>query len=120
MCILNKATLTTENRSTVLYNFFLLDMFMFNELVIKNDPVEKATLFFVFIEEFQVPHDQVLVLKNGIFHRNVSGKLYRNSKSNILANLTLFNQPHKNLRVSRSLVKGVQGFGQFSHKYFKP
>ena len=84
MCILNKATLTTENRSTVLYNLFLLDMFMFNELVIKNDPVKKATPFFTFIEEFQLPHDQVLVLKNGIFHRNVSGKLYRKSKFNFV------------------------------------
>ena len=78
MCILNKATLTTENRSTV------LDMFMFNELVIKNDPVKKATPFFTFIEEFQLPHDQVLVLKNGIFHHNVSGKLYRKSKFNFV------------------------------------
>ena len=33
--------------------------------------------------------------------------------------LTLFYQPHKNFGVSRSLVKDVQGFGQFSHKHFK-
>ena len=38
--ILNKITLTTENRSTVLHNLFLLDMCIFNELVIKN-PVKK-------------------------------------------------------------------------------
>ena len=31
--------------STVLHNFFLLDMSVFNELVIKNDPVKKTTRF---------------------------------------------------------------------------
>ena len=30
---------------------------MFNELVIKNDPVEKATPFFVFMEAVQLPHN---------------------------------------------------------------
>ena len=36
--------------STVLRNLFLLDMSIFNELVIKNDPVKKATSFFVYKE----------------------------------------------------------------------
>ena len=48
--ILNKITLTTENRSTVLHNLFLLDMSIFNELVIKNYLVKKGALFFVFME----------------------------------------------------------------------
>ena len=35
--ILNKVTLTTENRPTVLCNlFFLVDMSIFDEFVIKN------------------------------------------------------------------------------------
>ena len=59
--MLNKITLTTENRSTLLHYLLLLDMSILNELVIKNDPVEKATSFFVFMEEVQLPHDQVLV-----------------------------------------------------------
>ena len=32
----------TENRSTVLHNFFLLYMSIFNELVIENDPIKKS------------------------------------------------------------------------------
>ena len=40
--ILNKITLTTEIRSTVLHNLFLLDVSVFNVLVIKNDPVKKS------------------------------------------------------------------------------
>ena len=84
---MNKTTLTTEIRSTVLYNLFLLDMSKFNELVIKNGPVKKATPFFVFIEEVQLPHDQVLVLEDITFHRKVLIKLSRNSKLIILPKL---------------------------------
>ena len=40
--------LTTENSSSVLYNLFLLDMSICNNLVIKNNPVKKAKSFFVF------------------------------------------------------------------------
>ena len=48
--ILNKRTLTTENRSTVVDNVFLLDVSMFNDLVIKNNPAKKAKPFFVFMK----------------------------------------------------------------------
>ena len=41
MYILIKTILTTENGSTVLHNFFLLYMSIFNELVIENDPIKK-------------------------------------------------------------------------------
>ena len=57
--ILNKITLTTENRSAVLHNNFLLDMSIFNELVIKNHPVKKVTSFSVFMEGVQLQHDQL-------------------------------------------------------------
>ena len=39
--ILNKITLATENRSTLLHNLFLLYMSKFNDLVIKNYPLQK-------------------------------------------------------------------------------
>ena len=58
--MLNKINLTTENRSIVLHNLFLLDMSLFNELVIKNDIVKKATSFFAFLEEVQLLLDQIL------------------------------------------------------------
>ena len=60
--ILNKITLITENRSTVLHNLFRLDMSIFNDLVIKNDLVKKAKSFFDFMEGVQLHHGQVLVL----------------------------------------------------------
>ena len=69
--ILNRITLTTENRSTVLHNLFLLDMSVFNDLVIKNDPVKKAKSFFAFMEEVQLHHDQILVLEDRNFHCKV-------------------------------------------------
>ena len=46
----------------MLHNVFLLDTFIFNELVIKNDTVKNATPFLVFMEGVQLPNDQVLVL----------------------------------------------------------
>ena len=73
--ILNKRTITTENRSTVLHNLFLLNMLIFNELVIKNDFVEKA-------KSSMVPEEKT-------FYWKVLSKLYRNSKFNILANFNL-------------------------------
>ena len=81
--ILNKITLTTENTSTVLHNLFLLDMSIFNDLVIKNYSVKKATSSFVFMEGVHLPHDKVLVLEDRTFHCN------RNSKFNILSNFNL-------------------------------
>ena len=86
MYILSKTTLTTEKTSTVLHNPFLLDMSIFNELVINNDPGKEASPFFVFMNEVQPPHDQVLVLEQRTFHRKILSKLYRNSKFNNLAN----------------------------------
>ena len=47
MYILNKITLTTENNSTVLHNLFLLDMSIFNALVIKNNPVKKSKILYI-------------------------------------------------------------------------
>ena len=114
-----KTTLTTRKRSTVLHNFFLLDMSMFNELVIKSDPVKKSTPFFHFMEWVQLLQDQVLVLEDKVFHRKVINTLYRNSDFYLLVNINFFYQPHKNFSVSRSLEKEVQRFGQFSHKHFR-
>ena len=51
--ISNKTTLAAENRFTILHNLFLLDMAIFNKLVIKNDLVKKAAPLFIFMEEFQ-------------------------------------------------------------------
>ena len=85
--ILNNKTLTTENRSTVLHNFFLLDMSIFNELINKSDPVKKASSFFVFMEGIQLSHYQVLALEDIIFHCKFLSRLYRNNKFNILANI---------------------------------
>ena len=68
----------------MLHNLFLLDMSIFNDLVIKNDPVEKATSFFDFMEGVQLPHYQVLVLEDRTFHSKVLSRRYPNSKFNIL------------------------------------
>ena len=71
----------------MLHNFFLLDMCILTELVIKNDPVKKATPFFVVMEGVQLPRGQVLVLEGRSFHRKVISKFYRNMKFNILVNI---------------------------------
>ena len=73
----------------MLHNLFLLDMSIFNELLIKNDPAKKATSLFAFMEGVQLPHDQVLVLKDRTFHCKVLSRLYSNSKFNILLNFNL-------------------------------
>ena len=73
----------------MLHNLILLDMSIFNELAIENDPVKKATSSFVFMEGVQLPHEQVLVLEDRTFHRKALSKLYRNSKFNILANFNV-------------------------------
>ena len=64
-------------------------MSIFNEWVIKNDLVKRATSFFVFIEGVQLPHDQGLVLEDRTFHCKVLSRLYCNNKFNILANFNL-------------------------------
>ena len=64
-------------------------MSKFSESLIKNDPVKKAISFFVFMEEVQLPYDQVLVLEDRTSHYKVLSRLYRNSKFNILANFNL-------------------------------
>ena len=84
--VLIKTILTTENRSTVLHNVFLLVMSIFNEIVIKNDPVKKTTPFLCFYGRAQLPHDQVLGLENRTFHHKILSKLYCNSKFNISVN----------------------------------
>ena len=60
-----------KKRSTVLHNLFFLDMSIFNDLIIKNDPVKKAKSFFVFMEGVQLHHDQALVLEDRTFHCKV-------------------------------------------------
>ena len=49
----------------------LLDMSIFNDFVIKNDPVENAKSFFDFMEGVQLHHDQILVLEDKTFHCKV-------------------------------------------------
>ena len=60
-----------KKRSTVLYNLFFLDMPIFNDLIIKNEPLKKAKSFFVFMEGVQLHHDEALVLENRTFHCKV-------------------------------------------------
>ena len=61
--------------------FFKVEQRCFNNLlVIKNDPVKKATLFCAFMEGIQLSHDQVLVLEDKTFQCKVLSRLYRNSK----------------------------------------
>ena len=64
-------------------------MSTFNDLVIKNDLVKKATSFFSFIEGVELPHDQVLVLEEKTFQYKVLSRFYPNSKFNILVNFNL-------------------------------
>ena len=49
VCI-EKITLKIENTFTALHKLSLQDKVIFNELVIKNDPVKKTTSFFIFME----------------------------------------------------------------------
>ena len=60
-----------KKRSTVLHNLFFLDMSIFSDLIIKNDPVIKAKSFFVSMEGVQLHHDLALVLKDRTFHCKV-------------------------------------------------
>ena len=72
-------------------------MSVFNKLAIKNDRIKKASPFFVFMEEIQLPHDKVLLLEHRTFHHKVLSKLYCDSKFNILVNFNFVYQPHKSL-----------------------
>ena len=65
-------------------------MSIFNELVIKSDPVKKATPFFHVIEWVQLLQDQVLVLEDKVFHRKIISTLYRNIDFYILVNIKFF------------------------------
>ena len=69
MYILNKITVITENRSTVLLNLF----FFYSMKAIKNDPFKKATSFFAFMEDVQLSHGQALAPED----RNVYSRLYQ-------------------------------------------
>ena len=71
-------------------------------MLIKNDPVKKATSFFAFMEGVQLPHDQAMVLEAELFTAKVFSRLYPNSKHNILANFNLVLSIYKNFRVSGS------------------
>ena len=70
----------------MLHNLFLLDLSVFNELLLKNDPVKKTISFSVFVEGFRMPHDQVLVLEDKTLHCKVLSRLYCNNTFNTLAN----------------------------------
>ena len=117
--ILDKISLTTENCSTVLHNLFLLDMFVFNQLVIKNDLIKKPTSFLFLMEGVQLPQNQLMVLEDRTFHWKVLSKLYVTANLIFQQTLTLFFQLHRSFRLSRSSLKYVQRFGQFSLRYFK-
>ena len=65
----------------MLHNLFLLDMSIFNGLIIKDDRAKKVKSFVFFMKGVQLYHNQVLVLL---------GRLYRNSKFSILENFNLF------------------------------
>ena len=57
-----------------------------NELVFKNDLINKKTSFFVLIEGFHSPHSLVSVLEDRTFHYKVLSKLDRSINFNILVN----------------------------------
>ena len=65
------------------------------------------------MESVQLPHNRstVLVLEDRTFHRKVLSKLYLIANLIFSQTLVLFCQPHKIIRLSKNLVKDVQGFG---------
>ena len=83
--IFNKITLTTENSSTVLHNLFLLDMSMFNDLVIKNDPVKKQNPSLLLWRGFNCITTKSWYKKTERF----TAKFSVDRKFNILANFNL-------------------------------
>ena len=79
--VFNLETTLNQLCSTSMQPFFKVEQRCFNNLlVIKNDPVKKATLFCAFMEGIQLSHDQVLVLEDKTFQCKVLSRLYRNSK----------------------------------------
>ena len=79
--VFNLETTLNQRCTTSMQPFFKVEQRCFNNLlVIKNDPVKKATLFCAFMEGIQLSHDQVLVLEDKTFQCNVLSRLYRNSK----------------------------------------
>ena len=65
-----KTALARENRSTVLHDLFIPDMSMFNELVIKNDPVKKQQHFLAFMEGVKLHGNQFLGSKGNFSSQN--------------------------------------------------
>ena len=62
--VFNLETTLNQRCTTSMQPFFKVEQRCFNNLlVIKNDPVKKATLFCAFMEGIQLSHDQVLVLE---------------------------------------------------------
>ena len=79
--VFNLETTLNQRCTTSMQPFFKVEQRCFNNLlVIKNDPVKKATLFCAFMEGIQLSHDQVLVLEDKTFQCKVLSRLYRNSK----------------------------------------
>ena len=63
-------------------------MLLFNELITKNDPVKKTTLFPCFYGGVHLPHDKVLRLEGKTFHRKtLSKKTLNTAKLSVTANL---------------------------------
>ena len=80
---------------------------MFNKLVIENTSVKKIRSFFVFVEEFHLPHSQVSLRGDRIFHHIVPSRLYRNSKLNFLVNFEWILLTSKRSLIDQRLVKDV-------------
>ena len=106
---MEKTTLKTENRSTVLHNLFFLDMYRFTVSIIKNNPVKNLTPLFLIMEGFRCLANRSWYWKTELFTSKFS--LSCNSKFDIL--------PNFNLVLSKNLVKVVQEFDRLDHKYFK-
>ena len=55
----------------MLHKLFLLNLSIFNDLVIKNYPDKKAKFFLAFMEGAQLHLDQVLVVEDRTLHCRV-------------------------------------------------
>ena len=76
---------------------------MFNVLVIRNSPIKKTRLVFVFMEQVHLPQCQILLPEGKGFHYKVLSKLYRNSELNFLVNFDLILSALKRSYVSQML-----------------
>ena len=95
-------------------------MSIFNKLLIKNYTVKKETPLFVFMEVFQLPHGQVLVLEDRkLFTTKFSVNFIVITNLHILVNFNFILSVSQISRDIRSLIKNVQEFDKFSHKNFK-